>query len=199
MTYPILEYDPSCEALTEPSKIIKPRDMPEHVVICFFHEVVDKVIAEYNAKVLVKNNWEDGPHPIYEIAYQGHRLAFFHPGVGTPIAANLLEEAIAFGCRKFIACGGCGVLEKGIGVGDLIVVSSAVRDEGISYHYLPPNREVTANEVGVNALVKTLSGRGVHIASEKHGRPMRLIVRRRIKSPKEKRKAVWLWRWKPRA
>jgi len=56
MTYPILEHDPSREALTEPSKIIKPRDMPEHVVICFFREVVNKVIAECNAKMLVKNN-----------------------------------------------------------------------------------------------------------------------------------------------
>ena len=160
MTYPILEHDPSREALTEPSKIIKPRDMPEHAVICFFREVVNKVVAECNAKMLVKNNWEDGPHPIYEISYQNQRLAFFHPGVGAPIAASLLEEAIAFGCRKFIACGGCGVLES-MAVGDLVVVSGAVRDEGVSYHYLPPSREVTANEVGVNALVTMLGSRGV--------------------------------------
>jgi len=33
MTYPILEHDPSREALTEPSKIIQPRDVPEHAVI----------------------------------------------------------------------------------------------------------------------------------------------------------------------
>jgi uridine phosphorylase len=160
MTYLILEHDPSREALTEPSKIIKPRDMPEHAVICFFREVIDKVVVECNAKMLVKNNWEDGPHPIYEIAYQNQRLAFFHPGVGAPIAASLLEEAIAFGCRKFIACGGCGVLES-MAVGDLVVVSGAIRDEGVSYHYLPPSREVTANEVGVNALVKRLGSRGV--------------------------------------
>lgn len=160
MTYPILEHDPSREALTEPSKIIKPRDMPEHAVICFFREVVNKVAAECKAKILVENRWEDGPHPIYEIAYQSQRLAFFHPGVGAPIAAGLLEEAIAFGSRKFIACGGCGVLES-MAVGDLVVVSGAIRDEGVSYHYLPPSREVTANERGVNALVTMLGGRGV--------------------------------------
>src|SRR6266545_6873875 len=161
MTYPILEHDPSREALTEPSKIIKPRHMPEHAVICFFREVVNKVVAECNAKILVKNNWEDGPHPIYEISYQNQRLAFFHPGVGAPIAAGLLEEAIAFGCRKFIACGGCGVLEKDIAVGHIIVVSGAIRDEGVSYHYLPADREVIANAMGVNALVSTLESRGI--------------------------------------
>lgn len=156
MTYPILEFDATPDAMIEPSKIIRARDLPEHCVICFFREVIDKVIAENDAKVVVENAWEDGPHCIYEISYRDQRLAFFHPGVGAPIAAGLLEEAIAFGCRKFIACGGCGVLEKDIAVGHLIVVSSAVRDEGVSYHYLPPGREVIANESGVNALMKTL-------------------------------------------
>jgi uridine phosphorylase len=87
---------------------------------------------------LVENRWEDGPHPIYEIVYRGHRLAFFHPGIGAPLAAALLEEVIGFGCRKFIACGGCGVLQPDLAVGHLILVSGAVRDEGVSYHYLPP-------------------------------------------------------------
>jgi uridine phosphorylase len=40
-------------------------------------------------------------------------------------------------------------------------VSAAVRDEGVSYHYLPPSREVTANVDAVTALVKTLDGRDV--------------------------------------
>ena len=89
-------------------------------------------------KLLWKINGKTVPHCIYEISYHGQRLAFFHPGVGAPISAGLLEEAIAFGCRKFIACGGCGVLEKDMAVGYLVVVSAAIRDEGVSYHYLPP-------------------------------------------------------------
>lgn len=161
MTYPILEFDATPEAFIEPSRIIRARDLPEHCVISFFKEVIDKVVDEYGARIAVENKWEDGPHCIYEISYGGRRLAFFHPGVGAPIAAGLLEEAIAFGCRKFIACGGCGVLEKDIAVGHLIVVSGAVRDEGVSYHYLPPGREVTANEIAVRALAQTLEERRV--------------------------------------
>jgi len=159
--YPILEFDPAREALIEPSRLIKPRGVPEHCVICFFQEVIEQVVAEQRATVVVDSRWEDGPHPIYEIAYHGHRLAFFHPGVGGALAAGLLEEAIAYGCRKFIVCGGCGVLEKDIAVGHLIVVSGAVRDEGVSYHYLPPGRELQAQAAGVAALKATLERRGV--------------------------------------
>jgi uridine phosphorylase len=161
MTSPLLEFDPSPEAFIEPSKIIRASNLPEHCVICFFTEVIDKVITKHNAKVAVRKNWEDGPHNIYEIFHQGRRLAFLHPGVGAPIAAGLLEEAIASGCRKFIACGGCGVLEKDMAVGHLVVVSGAIRDEGVSYHYLPASREVIANEAGVSVLVNILNGRGL--------------------------------------
>ncbi len=161
LPYPILEFDPAREALVEPSRLIKPRDVPEHCVICFFREVIETVVAEQQATVVVDSGWEDGPHPIYEIAYHDQRLAFFHPGVGGALAAGLLEEAIAYGCRKFIVCGGCGVLEQDIAVGHLIIVSGAVRDEGVSYHYLPPGREVQAQAAGVTALQSTLERRGV--------------------------------------
>jgi uridine phosphorylase len=161
MKYPILEYDKTRQALIEPSKVIKPRDMPEHCVICFFREVLDKVIAENTARLLVEYRWEDGPHSIHEIDFNGRRLAFYHPGIGAALSAALLEEAIAFGCRKFIACGGAGVLVREVGVGNLVVVSEAVRDEGVSYHYLPPGREVIANREGMRALIRTLQQRGV--------------------------------------
>jgi len=161
MTYPIIEHDPTREAFIEPSKVICPRDMPEHCVVCFFKEVIDKVVENHTAKMLVENCWEDGAHPVYEIEYNGKRLAFFHPGIGASLSASILEEVIAFGCRKFIACGGSGVLAKEIAVGNLIIVSGAIRDEGVSYHYLPPGREVIANIKGINALARELDKRGI--------------------------------------
>ncbi len=138
--------------MIEPSILSPAIDVPEHCVICFFKEVLDNVVAEAKPKVLAALNWEDGKHFLYEIEHKGRRLAFIHPGVGAPLAAGVLESSIAHGCRKFIVCGGCGVLESGIGVGHLILVSSAVRDEGVSYHYLPSSREVTADPVALAAL-----------------------------------------------
>lgn len=159
--YPILEHDYDTEAKIEPSRIIRPRDVPAHCVISFFRDVIEKVADEQQAKSLMTNNWEDGPHPLYEIEHKGKRLAFFHPGVGGPIAAGLLEEVIAFGCRKFIVCGGCGVLAKGMGLGHLILVDSALRDEGVSYHYLPPGREVAANPEATEALRSLMNEQGI--------------------------------------
>ena len=158
-SYPILEHDYISEAKIEPGVVIQPMDVPEHCVLTFFHEVIERVVQENNAQIVVSNRWEDGPHPLYEMEYQGKRLAFIHPGVGGALSASLLEEVIAFGCRKFIVCGGCGVLLPGMTLGKLIVVTAALRDEGTSYHYLPPGREIPANKVAVNAIRSVLDER----------------------------------------
>jgi uridine phosphorylase len=73
----------------------------------------------------------------------------------------LLEEVIALGCRKFVACGGAGVLDSQIVPGHIVVPYSAVRDEGTSYHYLPPGREVSASPRAVAAIEQVLRARGV--------------------------------------
>lgn len=158
---PILEHDFQSDAKIEPSRTIKPRDVPEHCVISFFREVNEKAVLEKQAKVAVPNRWEDGEHPVYEIEHRGRRLAFFHPGVGAPIAAGLLEEAIAFGCRIFVVVGGAGVLDKGLTVGKLILVDSAIRDEGLSYHYIEPGREIQAQPQMLDTLRSALTKRGV--------------------------------------
>jgi uridine phosphorylase len=153
--FPILEFDPTPEAILEPQQVIKPRDVPEHCVICFFAEVISWLRDHWGAQVVSTARSEIGSHPIYEIDYEGQRLAFFHPGVGAPLAVGLFEEVIAMGCRKFIACGGCGVLDREIAVGHLLVPVAAIRDEGTSYHYLPPSREVQADPHAL-AAIKTV-------------------------------------------
>lgn len=154
--YPILEFDPAAQAVIEPQFLIPTRGAPEHCVVCFFREVLEAVVRDLPATLLFEYDWQDGPRRVYEIRYNDRRLAFFHPGVGAPAAAGMLEEAIALGCRKFIACGGAGVLDPGIPVGRIVVPLSAVRDEGTSYHYLAPAREVDASPAGVAAIERVL-------------------------------------------
>jgi len=154
--YPILEFDDNQEALIEPRKIIKPIDIPEHCVLAFFKEVIDKPFNHKDAKPIYHIKSELKPIPVYEIRVDDKQLAVTHPGLGAPFAAALLEELIALGSRKFIACGGAGVLENDIGRGMVVVVNSAIRDEGVSYHYLPPSREVNANPKVIENIEKVL-------------------------------------------
>ena len=154
--YPILEFDPSREAFIEPGHNHKPINMPEHAVACFFQDVFTKLVANHEAKIITHLVSEIGKLPVYEIALNGQRLAVFHPGVGAPLAAGALEEVIAMGSKKFIACGGAGVLDSTLVVGHVVVPHTAVRDEGTSYHYLPPAREVAADPEAIAVLEQVL-------------------------------------------
>ncbi len=159
--YPVLEFDPSPTALIEPSRVLRPRDVPPHCVLCFFSEALERVISETGAKKIFGIKWEDGDHPLYEIEWKGRRLAFMHPGVGAAVAAARLEELIALGCNQFIACGGAGVLDRNLAVGHLLIPGTAVRDEGTSYHYLSPAREVAASPEGISAIEQVLQAHGI--------------------------------------
>ena len=156
--YPILEFDPAREAIIEPSRVFAPlAGVPERCVVCFFQDVLTALRQNGQAREIDFMRSEIGMHPLYEITHDGQPLAVFHPGVGAPLAAAMLEEVIARGCRTFIACGGAGVLEGEIAVGHVVVPTAAIRDEGTSYHYLPPGREVSASPDAVAAIETTLT------------------------------------------
>ena len=160
--YPILEYDPDPAAVYSPQHhIVRSAEVPECCVLCFFHEVFASLKESGAAVPVAALGSELGPNPVYRIMVGGRAVALVHPGVGAPLAAFFLEELIALGCTTFIACGGAGVLDREIAVGHLIVPTAAIRDEGTSYHYLPPGREVAPDGAALAAIERTLTARGV--------------------------------------
>jgi uridine phosphorylase len=156
--FPILEFDPDPAAVIEPGAWHPRGGVPERAVYCFFPEVVER--AGERGRVLLEFKSEIGRHHVYEIDHGDTKLTLIHAGVGAPAAVFLLEDIIARGCDKIVACGGAGALID-LALGHPVVVSAAVRDEGTSYHYLPPGREVDADPRGVAALRKVLEARGI--------------------------------------
>ena len=69
--------------------------------------------------------------------------------VGAPACVVGFEEAVAMGAKKFVLFGSCGVLADEKVKDKIIIPTSAVRDEGTSYHYIAPSTEISANEYSV--------------------------------------------------
>ena len=160
--YPILEYDKCQKSLIEPKNLIKPiKNIPKHCVICFFQDIIEYLLKQDALNMIATLKTEMGSHPVYTIQYNNRLVTLFHPGVGAPLAACLFEEVIALGCRKFIACGGAGVLDNSIETGIFLIPVCAIRDEGTSYHYLPPSREVSATPQAVDAIMEVLKNKGI--------------------------------------
>jgi uridine phosphorylase len=73
--------------------------------------------------------------------------------MGAPMAVMLLEQLIALGARRFIYLGFCGALATDYRIGDAFIPLRAIREEGTSYHYLPPDVEPTSSP-RLNALLR---------------------------------------------
>jgi uridine phosphorylase len=153
---PILEFDPDPHAVLEPERVIAASPhRADRAVLCFFSQVIDRLRDE-GAPVLFELEAAHGIHPVYGFDVDGERVAVFHPGVGAALAGGFFEESIAHGCGRFIAVGTAGGLVPSLTIGHVIVPTFAIRDEGTSYHYLPPGRSVEPTPEAAETLVETL-------------------------------------------
>lgn len=62
-------------------------------------------------------------------------LSLCGPFIGAPYAAMILETLIAWGARKVIFMGWCGAVAKHVQIGNIILPSASLVDEGTSRHY----------------------------------------------------------------
>ena len=69
--------------------------------------------------------------------YKGVDVLALSTGIGGSSAGIAVEELHNIGITAAIRIGSCGALQKGIGLGELILVSGAVRDDGASKAYVP--------------------------------------------------------------
>lgn len=81
--------------------------------------------------------------------------------VGAPWTTLLCEQLIAVGARTIIAVGAAGSLDDRAPFGSLVVPTAALREEGTSYHYVPPEVEATPAPALADALAAGCRARGV--------------------------------------
>lgn len=77
--------------------------------------------------------------------------------IGAPTAAFTLEEAIACDAKIIFEVGLSGGLQTFLHPSDIIVVTDAIRDEGTSYHYFPPEVKVESSVQLRTKLIEHLS------------------------------------------
>lgn len=105
-------------------------------------------------------DWDDheirAHHREYRTAtgsYEGTPISVTSTGIGGPSAAIALEELARVGVETFIRVGSCGAIQPEIAVGDLVITTGAVRQEGTSDEYVREDYPAAADYEVVSALV----------------------------------------------
>lgn len=99
--------------------------------------------------------------PLAHGAIDGRPLSVVLLPIGAPAAVIHLEELAAGGARTLIAVGSAGSLQEYAPLGAAVLPTAAIREEGTSYHYAPPQVEARPHPDLVAALRDACRAHGI--------------------------------------
>jgi uridine phosphorylase len=146
-------FDPDTEPLVQPRELVKNLTRPLLNAKALQTEASALIcVTPHDLRAFVKllqgepvKAWKG-----FREVYRGHtgagRVTICRTPFGAPGCVALAEELAAFGTQRVLFVGYCGSLQPGVRAGDIIVPTEAIREEGTSYHYLPPDVAVKPDQ-----------------------------------------------------
>ena len=105
-------------------------DFSKHILITNFQHYLELFSEWYKVPIIGKER------PMPSVSAEGITLINF--GMGSPNAATIMDLLSAVEPKAVLFLGKCGGLKKKNKVGDLVLPIAAIRSEGTSNDYLPP-------------------------------------------------------------
>jgi uridine phosphorylase len=109
----------------------------------------EKIAAYFDNPQFVASNRE---YVTYTGTINGEKVSVTSTGIGGPSTAIAVEELAMIGADTFIRVGTSGGMQPHIKPGTLAIITAAIRDEGTTLHYMPPEFPAVADVEIVAAL-----------------------------------------------
>jgi uridine phosphorylase len=117
------------------------------------------------AGYLLKNNlalkndcWACYHSTLYDFNLDGKSIGIIPCIVGSSYAVLVAEQLFVSGCKLLISVTSAGIINKPDNKKKFALITSAVRDEGTSYHYLSPEKPAVLN----NQLARLLNSNSLN-------------------------------------
>jgi len=120
-------------------------------VFAFFGDYVEEYAITNSSKKIAEFDTATKRFPIYQIEIDGQEVCFCHAPLGASAATQFLYFLISYGVKHVVATGCCGALHC-FPENEILIPTSALRDEGTSYHYIPPSREIPINPIAISSI-----------------------------------------------
>lgn len=128
---------------------IKEGDVGRYVLLPGDPARCEKIAQYFDNPHFVAQNRE---YVIWTGTLLGEKVSVVSTGIGCPSAAIAVEELVDFGADTFVRVGSSGSMQANVHMGDIVVVTASIRDEGTTTHYLPLEFPAVANVDVVNAM-----------------------------------------------
>lgn len=128
---------------------IKKGDVGRYVLLPGDPARSEKIAAFFDSAHFVAKNRE---YVTWTGSLLGEKVSVVSTGIGCPSTAIAVEELIEAGADTFIRVGSAGAIQPDGKMGDVAIVTAAIRDEGTSRQYLPIEFPAVADLDVVSAL-----------------------------------------------
>jgi uridine phosphorylase len=146
-------------AYARASGVLDGFEPPEGIILCYQRSVLEHSRTVEN---LLNAPTSPAHRGIYTLPSTNHKVGVLGGfGFGSPVATLLMEDFIALGTTKFVSIGTAGALKEDSRVGDIVLCNQAIRDEGVSHHYLAPAKFAEPSIELTGRLANELARRGV--------------------------------------
>lgn len=132
-------------------------DIAGHVFLCGDPARVAPISASWSGQRTVCAVRE---YSIITGERDGIELTAASTGIGAPSTAIVMEELAKLGAHTFLRVGNCGALDPSVELGDLVITTGAVREDGTSNAYVIPQYPAVASYDLVAALATAASEAG---------------------------------------
>lgn len=139
-----------------------PNDGEQYHLEVSSDDVADAVLLPGNPERVdtIVEHWDEHEERAYHREYRtvtgeydGTPISVTSTGIGSPSAAIAVEELARVGADTFIRVGSCGGIQPDMSVGDLVITTGGVRQEGTSDEYVRADYPAVADYEVVAALV----------------------------------------------
>jgi len=142
---------------------IPAENVPAVCILEFDGDLTDWLVREGLAKPL--DAWACFHTSMFALDLEGMTCGMIARSIGGPYAVLVAEQLQAAGARLIIGLTSAGRVSPELPLPCLVVATSAIRDEGTSYHYLPPSQEVVCSSQVVPLLEQELIATGWAVRS----------------------------------
>ena len=165
-------------------------DVSEYVMLVGNPQRAERIATMLeNAKLVNENRYLY----VFTGYFKGERLTIATTGMGAPSTAIVLEELVNLGGKYFIRVGSAGGISPNLNVGDVVIATGSIRDDGTTPYYLKqtfpavPDFEVLKTIMETGKEIKPDIDYGVVISEDPFyipysDREMELFVKANVKA-----------------
>jgi len=168
--FPLLSHPLDAESVFTPQALIEAVraekgmisvTVPEVCVLEFDGDLTDQLVRS-NAVERWKT-WACFHTPMFALEVDGRQCGIVPRAIGGPFAVLVAEQLLASGAKVIVGLTSAGRVSKRLPIPSLVIATGAIRDEGTSYHYLPPANSVEARMNLIPSLLAELGPLGLPV------------------------------------